>query len=105
MQFEAIDPRILPEMSAKVSFLSQEVGAQEQQALLAVNPEALVERDGRTVLLVVRDGARVAEVPVVPGSRIGDLVAVTGDVRSGDKVVLKPPADLKTGTLTRPATR
>ena len=105
VQFEAIDPRILPEMSAKVSFLSQEVGAQEQQALLAVNPEALVERDGRTVLLVVRDGARVAEVPVVPGSRIGDLVAVTGDVRSGDKVVLKPPADLKTDTLTRPATR
>ena len=54
---------------------------------------------------MVRDGARAAEVPVVTGSRIGDLVAVTGDVRSGDKVVLKPAADLKTGTLTRPATR
>ena len=105
VQFESIDPRVLPEMSAKVAFLSQEVGAEQQKPLLAVNPDALVERGGKTVLLVVRDGGKVAEVPVVAGQRIGDLVAVTGEVRSGDKAVVKAPPELVAGTLTRPATK
>ena len=41
----SIDPRILPDMSAKVSFLTQEVTAEQQRPLLAVNPDALVARD------------------------------------------------------------
>jgi RND family efflux transporter MFP subunit len=41
VRFDAIDPRILPDMSAKVSFLAQEVTAEQQKPLLAVNPEAL----------------------------------------------------------------
>jgi RND family efflux transporter MFP subunit len=105
VRFIERDERVLPDMSAKVSFLSQEVSAQEQKPLLAVNPEALVQRDGRTVVLVVKDGAKAVETVVVAGIRIGDLVAVTGELRSGDKVVIKPPADLKTGTLTRPAAK
>src|SRR5512132_534286 len=52
VRFDAIDPRILPEMSAKVSFLSQEVTADQQKPLLAVNPDALSQRDGRTVVFV-----------------------------------------------------
>jgi len=103
VQFEAIDPRVLPEMSAKVSFLSREVGAEQQQPRLAVNPDTLVQRDGRQVLLVVREGGQAVEVPVVTGESIGDLVVVRGAVRSGDKAVVKPAADLTTGTRTRPA--
>ena len=56
VKFDEIDPRILPEMSAKVSFLSQEVTPAQQKPLLAVNPDALVQRDGRTVVFVLRDG-------------------------------------------------
>ena len=98
VQFDAIDPRILPEMSAKVSFLSQEVTAAEQQPLLAVSPDALIARGGAEVLFAVRDGKAV-EVRVVRGQKIGDLVAITGDVRSGEKAVLKPPSDLQSGSL------
>ncbi len=47
VQFDAIDPRILPDMSAKVSFLSQEVTADQQQPLLAVSPDALATRGAR----------------------------------------------------------
>ena len=43
VQFDAIDPRILPDMSAKVSFLSQEVTAEQQKPLLAVQPDALAD--------------------------------------------------------------
>jgi RND family efflux transporter MFP subunit len=102
VQFDAIDPRILPEMSAKVSFLSQEVTVAQQRPLVAVSPDALVARGGAEVLFAVRDGKAV-EVRVARGEKIGDLVAITGDVRSGEKAVLKPPADLQSGTLLKVA--
>jgi HlyD family secretion protein len=104
VKFDAIDPRILPEMSAKVSFLSQEVTPDQQKPLLAVNPDALAQRDGRTVLFVVRDGHAVA-VPVTPGVKTGDTTAITGDVKSGDRVVLKPTASLGNGALVKTAAK
>jgi HlyD family secretion protein len=100
VRFEAIDARILPEMSAKVSFLSQAVTADQQQAMTAVNADALVQRGGNAVLFVVRDGNAV-QVDVAPGRRIGDLTAVVGDIKSGEKAILKPSPQLKTGTLVK----
>jgi len=97
VRFDAIDPRILPDMSAKVSFLAQEVTAEQQKPLLAVNPDALATREGATVLFVVRDG-KLAQVPVVRGAALGDLVAISGAVQTGEKSVLKPSAELKPGT-------
>jgi len=96
VKFDAIDPRVLPEMSAKVSFLSQEVTAEQQKPLVAVNPDAIVQRDGRTVVFVVRDGHAVA-VPVTPGAKLGDATAVTGDVKAGEKAVAKPAPSLASG--------
>jgi HlyD family secretion protein len=97
VRFDAIDPRILPDMSAKVSFLAQEVTAEQQKPLLAVHPDALAVRDGATVLFIVRDG-KLAQVPVVRGATLGDVVAITGAVKTGEKAVQKPSAELKSGT-------
>ena len=94
VRFDAIDPRILPDMSAKVSFLAREVTAEQQKPLLAVNPDALAARGGATVLFVVRDG-KVAQVPVQRGAALGDVVAIEGAVKPGEKAVLKPAAELK----------
>ena len=104
VRFDVIDPRVLPEMSAKVSFLSQEVSPEQQRPLLAVSPEAVAARDGRSVVFVVRDGV-AAEVAVTPGAKVGDVVAITGAVKSGDKVVLKPAPALHDGTPVSTATR
>ncbi len=104
VRFEAIDPRILPEMSAKVSFLSQPVTAEQQKPLTAVHPDALLEREGKTVVFVVRDGRAVA-VPVTQGARVGDLIAISGEVKTGEKAVLRPPADLNGGVLVKPAAK
>jgi HlyD family secretion protein len=104
VRFDAIDPRVLPEMSAKVSFLSQPITAEQQRPLTAVSPEALAQRDGGTVVLVVRDGKAV-EVPVTPGSRIADLTAISGEVKTGEKAVLKPGPDLKNGALVKLAAK
>jgi RND family efflux transporter MFP subunit len=103
VSFERIDPRILPEMSAKVSFLSQEVTPEQQQAVLAVAPDALAYRDGRTVVFAIRNGKAIA-VPVATGARIGDQVAISGEVKSGERVVGKPAADLASGTPVQVAT-
>ena len=97
VRFDAIDPRILPDMSAKVSFLTQDVSAEQQKPLLAVHADALTLRDGATVLFVVRDG-KLAQVPVVRGATLGDVVAITGAVKTGEKAVQKPSAELKPGT-------
>ena len=107
VRFDEIDPRVLPEMSAKVSFLSQEVTPDQQKPLLAVNPEAIAPRDGRTVVFVVKDGV-ATEVTVTPELRIGDLTAIAGSVKSGDKVVLRPAARVaqwRRGDVRREITR
>jgi HlyD family secretion protein len=96
VKFDAIDARVLPEMSAKVSFLSQAVTPEQQKPLTAVHPDALATRDGKTVVFVVRDG-KTAAVNVTPGQKIGDLTAISGDVKTGEKAVLKPASDLVAG--------
>jgi HlyD family secretion protein len=102
VRFDAIDPRVLPEMSAKVGFLSQEVTAEQQKPLVAVNPDAVVTRNGRTMVFVLRDDKAVA-VPVTPGTRIGDVTSITGSVKSGEKAVLHPPETLADGMAVKTA--
>lgn len=100
IQFEQLDARILPEMSAKVAFLSRPITAADQLPLLAVNPQAIVEREGRKVVLRVAGATgeeRVEAVPVAPGRKLGEVVEIGGSVRSGDRVVLEPPPALEHG--------
>jgi HlyD family secretion protein len=104
VKFDEIDPRILPEMSAKVSFLSQDVTPEQQKPLLAVKPEAIVERDGRSIVFVVRDNKAVA-VPVTTGIKIGDVTAITGDVKTGEKAVSAPPPTLQSEALVKIAAK
>ena len=102
VRFDRIDPRVLPEMSAKVSFLSQDVTPEQQKPLTAVSADAVVVRDGASVVFVVRDGVATA-VPVSTGAKLGDLVAVDGAVKSGEKAVLKPAPGLVTGVRVKAA--
>jgi len=98
VKFDTIDPRVLPEMSAKVSFLSQEVTPAQQKPLIAVKQDAIVERDGGFAVFVVRDG-RAVIVPVTRGAKIGDTIAIEGDVKTGEKAVEKPAPSLVNGAL------
>ena len=100
VRFDELDPRILPEMSAKVSFLSQAVTSEQQRPLTAVSPDAIAERGGKSVVLVIRDG-RVEEVEVLRGAKLGELVAISGAVKSGEKVVHKPAESLHAGAAVK----
>ncbi|MEO8847099.1 MAG: efflux RND transporter periplasmic adaptor subunit [Casimicrobiaceae bacterium] len=102
--FESIDPRILPEMSAKVAFLSQEVSAEQQKPLIAVATGAITQRDGRATVFVV-DNDHATAVTVTTGAKIGDVTAVSGALKPGQRVVLKPAAELVTGARVKVAAR
>ncbi len=102
VRFEKLDPRILPEMSAKVAFLQRPVAPGEEKPKTAVNPAAVVERGGRKVVFLVK-GSRVAEAPVTVGARIGEMLEITAGVKPGDKIALKPLDKLKDGAKIKTA--
>ena len=57
---------------------------------------------GRNVVFVVRDD-RVAEVPVDTGAKMGDLIEIRSGTKPGEKVVLRPGANLHDGAAVKPA--
>ena len=98
IEFVQLDDRVLPEMSAKISFLPSDTDTTniETRTVLAVPAAALVDRDGRTVAFVLRD-ERVRMTPVDTGSRYGGSTEVRGGLEDGDIVVLDPPEKLRDG--------
>jgi RND family efflux transporter MFP subunit len=95
IRFIDTDPRVLPEMSAKVAFLSKAVAREENTPRPAVPAAAVTDRNGRRVVFVIRNG-KAAEIPVQTGTATTDLVPVAG-LQLGDKVVLKPSDRVRDG--------
>jgi HlyD family secretion protein len=98
VRFEQLDARVLPEMAAKVVFLSQRASDADSQPVTALNPKALTERDGAKVVLRVGEGNALQVVPVQPGRTLGDTLEVRGAIKPGERVVLSPAPELKAGT-------
>jgi HlyD family secretion protein len=94
VKFLEFDDRILPEMSAKVAFLSRPLKAGERQARLTIPKGALVTRSSRNYVFLVKDN-EAQLVPITIEEKLGDLVALKSGVKEGDRVVLNPPAGLK----------
>ena len=95
VKFVERDPRVLPEMSAKVAFLSKAVPPEEKRAVTAVVPGAIVERGGKKVVFVLKDD-RARAVEVTTGARVGELLELKG-LAAGDRVVVAPDDKLKDG--------
>ncbi|MBX9812024.1 MAG: efflux RND transporter periplasmic adaptor subunit [Burkholderiales bacterium] len=104
IRFVDRDPRILPEMSAKVAFLSREVPPEQRGARTVVQPAAIISRGGRNVVYVIKDN-KVAEAQVETGRTIGDMIEVVKGVAPGDKVVLKPSDRLRDGAAVSLSTK
>ena len=96
VSFVEKDARVLPDMSAKVSFLSRAPTPGERKPVVAVRPEAIARRGGKDVLFVVGDDNVAREVVEAKTTKLGDLVQVTG-VKAGDKVVLNPGEKVRDG--------
>jgi RND family efflux transporter MFP subunit len=91
------DPRVLPEMSARVAFLERPVTKNDEKPKTAVSPAALITRDGKTLVYAVTSD-RAVETLVTTGVKMGDLIEIREGLKPGDKVVLNPPKKLKNGS-------
>lgn len=96
VRFDTLDPRVLPQMSAKVAFLEHPPTADERAPRLAVPGKAVVDGGGSKTVFLVKNGvARL--VPVKAGQGLGDMLEIVEGLKSGDRVVLSPPPALKDG--------
>jgi RND family efflux transporter MFP subunit len=95
------DVRMLPDMSAKVSFLSRELAAGELQPRLAVNQAALVRAKGRYLAYRIQENV-ARETAVVTGGQLGDMREVSTGLKPGDRVALNPEG-LKDGAKVKVA--
>ena len=89
------DPRVLPDMSAKVAFFKQKPTEADRKVVTSVRKEAVVERDGKPVVFVF-DGKIVKITAVSKGRDLSDAFEISG-LKTGDRVVLKPSAELRDG--------
>ncbi|MGD1146476.1 MAG: efflux RND transporter periplasmic adaptor subunit [Thermoanaerobaculaceae bacterium] len=96
ISFDALDPRILPDMGVKVSFLADEKPAGQAAPRALIPTSALRQSDGKQVVFMFRDGA-VERRAVSVGAARGNEVEILGGLSAGDRVVVAGPEDLHDG--------
>jgi RND family efflux transporter MFP subunit len=96
IRFVDKDERILPEMSAKVAFLSREIKKEEEKPRTALNSSAVVARGGKRLVFLVKEN-RVVETPITTGEIFGDMTEVVSGVKPGDRIAMKPLNKLRDG--------
>jgi RND family efflux transporter MFP subunit len=96
--FEQLDPRILPDMGVKVSFLNERPAAESaaSKARILVPTTAVRKVDGRAIVFVMRDD-RIERRAVSVGTVTGDQTEVVSGVSAGERVVVEGPQTLKDG--------
>ena len=96
--FDQLDPRILPEMSAKVAF--RDAGGAAAARTVMVPKNAVQSQDGRDVVFVVQNGRAERRAVTVTDTQ-GDDAVLSAGVSAGEKVVVNSPADLKDGAVVK----
>ena len=93
-----LDPRILPNMGVKVTFLRDDaVKAEAAQGPTTLVPKAAVRTTGNTSHVFVVRGDAVERRAIQTGGADGDRVEVAAGLSSGDRVVIAPPDSLAEG--------
>jgi RND family efflux transporter MFP subunit len=93
--FNELDPRILPDMAIKVSFLrdaDESATPVAQSTTLA--PRATIKTEGGNSFAFIVRGDGVERRAVRLGDADGDRVEVLAGLQPGDRVVVSPPAEL-----------
>ncbi len=90
------DPRIIPQMGVRVSFLEKAATNAKPLPGVLVPKSAVVKRDGKDVVFVVADG-RAKQTTVTAGGDFSDMKQVTQGLHAGAEVVKAPPKDLHDG--------
>ena len=101
IRIDDLDEKVFPDMSVTVTFLEESASASQKERppdTVGVSPEAIVTRNGQTMVLRVENNV-VSEIPVETGASFNGLVPIRGEVAEGDPVVINPPEGLLSGSL------
>lgn len=101
--FKVRDPRIVPEMGVRVSFLDSDTAATAsapRRSGVSVPADALVNRSGMDAVFVL-EGDTVELRRVTVGRSLGDNREILEGLASGDMVVDAPPRTLADGVRVR----
>jgi RND family efflux transporter MFP subunit len=97
--FDQLDPRILPDMGVKVTFLREADDTDHGDAVrnVALVPKGAVSTEGEQTYVFVVQGDVVDRRAVRVGGTDGDRLEVLAGLQSGERVVVSPPAELTSG--------
>jgi hypothetical protein len=94
------DPRIVPEMGVRVSFLEApqaQAQAQDKPQGVRAPGAAIVKRGGQDVAFALKEDNTVEQRTLKTGIALGDDRQVLSGLAAGDTVVLDPPETLRDG--------
>ena len=98
--FAELDPRILPDMGVKVTFMTQaEASASATERPVVLVPRAAIRAENNQSYAWVVNAGVVDRRAVRTGGTDGDRLEVLAGLSSGERVILSPPAGLASGTL------
>jgi len=90
------DPRVLPDMGVKVTFLGEEPKREAGAAGAVLVPQDAVRDDGKKIVFLVKGGRAERRAVTLGGSRGAEALVLAG-LSPGDVVVVKGPEGLKDG--------
>jgi len=100
ISFDKLDPRILPDMGIKVTFLSDEpvkkVDAAAPVVVALLPADALHDESGKKVVFLVKND-RLERRAVSVGSTEGSQTEILSGIVAGDAVVVRGPANMQDG--------
>jgi RND family efflux transporter MFP subunit len=101
VRFTRRDGRFLPDMSARVAFLSTPLSPDQRTARRVVPTRAIQTEATEQRVYRLLPGDTVQRIVIRPGETLGEYTEIDPVLQTGDPVVLDPPAGLMDGALVR----
>ena len=98
VSFLKLDPRILPDMGIKVTFLGAEQKKQpgSDTTSIMIPQSAIHDENGKKIVFLVKDDKTERRAVTLGGNRGSDTEVIAG-VTAGDTLVVKGPGNLRDG--------
>jgi RND family efflux transporter MFP subunit len=100
ISFDKLDPRILPDMGIKVTFLSDEpvkkADANAPVVAAMLPNEALHDDGGKKIVYLVKND-KLERRAVAVGNKQGSQTEIMSGIAAGDAIVVKGPANMQDG--------
>jgi len=103
LAFDALDPRILPDMGVKVAFQESAATAESAPPAQSLVPSSAARRDGDRPVVFVLQGDRLERRAVTVGRPLGSDVEILAGVAPGEQVVVGGDGELADGQRVRVA--